>query len=638
MCWINWYVIYPWAEDTTQYTSSMNTAIKHRWPDDEWIRSDEKVALGQVRLSILDLTEAGHNPMFYSKKHGASSQKYNHQYMDTSHICISYNGEVYNYIEIRKELVDKGYIFSTGTDTEVILASYLEWWQKCVQRFNGMRAFCMYDMKKNILFLSRDRLGVKPLHYYYDEHHFLFSSEIKWLLAHTSLQINTKANINEKAVGMFFDLWFIPAPETIFKHVYKLDARQNLVYELSNKRICKETYFDIPEYQPVYDKAKLIKQGRELLQDAVNIRMRSDVPVWAFLSGWLDSSSVVGSMKELAEIDNIHTFSIWFEGKFDESPAITIAKDYFWSNHHHYYFTEKDAFDKVEEYVTLFDEPYADFWFLPTLKISELAKKHITVTLTWDGWDEIFWWYWSYPVIYAYMMMQKIPLRIRNLLFSCINSFKKTSDYSLLGKVREFLRFSREAKKESLFFDLFPEKKVASGYGVQYYQEKRKLFLDKPSYNLVEVERAYNLFYSTLSDNYLVKVDRATMKYGLEWRSPFLDYRFIAYSFTIPTEWKVGLRKTKKLMREICKDIVPPKILHLKKRGFTPPFYDYLFGENAKKELMDTIDRILHKNILPQHIHDMIVLAISNNNNNSRSILLKAYLFAKRYTYWVKTT
>lgn len=629
MCGINWYVI----KDTTSVSKmmdAMNQRINHRGPDDSGYWSDQHVALGQVRLSILDLSEAGHNPMFYGKEHGACSERYHPEHIKDSSVCITFNGEVYNYVELREALITEWYVFTTGTDTEVVIASYLHRWSDCVQQFNGMWALCIYDLEAKTLFFSRDRLGIKPLHYYHDGSSFIFSSEIKWILAVDDPTLNTASNLNSDAISMFFDLGFVPAPHTIFNNIYKLEARQNLLYDLKTQTFNKRYYYDFPDYIPEYDKKKLLEEWRALLQDAVKLRMRSDVPVWAFLSGGLDSSAVVGEMKSLTDASNLHTFSIWFEWTYDESEYIHIAKDYFWTNHHHYAFTEKDAFEKIEQYSKVFDEPYADFGFLPALKVSELAHDHIKVVLTGDGGDEVFGGYSSYPVVVLYEMAQKVPIRIRKVLLSCVQIIKKTSDYTLLWKIREFLRFSLYATTETLYFDLFPDKKVRSGYGLSYYAEKRKLFLDKPSYNLVEVERAYNLFYSTLSDNYLVKVDRATMEYGLEWRTPFLDWRLIEYSFRIPTEWKVTPRVTKKFMRELVKDIVPPEIVNLKKKGFTPPFYNYLFDPKNRSELTSTIQESLDTAVLPTQLQVQLTTALRDPaDSNNHSMLLKGYLFSK---------
>lgn len=615
----------------------MNQSINHRWPDDSGYWSDQQVAFGHVRLSILDLSQGWHNPMFYSKRNGACSETFHSENIEKADICITFNGEVYNYIELKEQLLCEWYVFTTTTDTEVVLASYLHRWQDCAKHFNGMRALCIYDITAKTLFFSRDRLGIKPLHYYHDGTKFVFSSEIKWILAIDNYSLNSASNVNNDAISMFFDLGFIPAPHTIFHNIYKLEARQNLLYDIKTQSFKKRYYYDFPDYKPEYDREKLLREWRELLKDAVKLRMRSDVPVWAFLSGGLDSSAVVGEMKSMTKISKVHTFSIWFEWTYDESEYINIAKDYFGSNHHHYRFQEADAFEKIVQYSKVFDEPYADFWFLPALKVSELAKDHIKVVLTWDGWDEVFGWYSSYPVVALYEKAQKVPKWIRKVLLSCVQIFKKTSDYTLVWKIREFLRFSLFADTDTLYFDLFPNKKVRSWYGISYYSEKRKLFLDKPSYNLVEVERAYNLFYSTLSDNYLVKVDRATMQYGLEWRTPFLDRRLIEYSFRIPTERKVTTKVTKKFMRELVKDIVAPEIVNLKKKWFTPPFYNYLFDPKNYWELKNTIQMSLDTQVLPTHIHTQLSNAIWDAlNTNNHSILLKWYLFAKRQQEWLK--
>jgi asparagine synthase (glutamine-hydrolysing) len=291
MCGINGF-----SSSNKQLIEEMNRRIKHRGPDDDGIYTDEKVSLGQVRLSIIDLSSAGHQPMSYEHK----GRK----------VYIVFNGEIYNFQDIRDDLEAKGYSFKSKTDTEVILASYLEYGTKCVEAFNGMWGFVIYDPEKNHLFCSRDRLGVKPLYYYWDQKSFIFSSELKGLLAHEHLKINQAENINHDAVDYFFSVGFVPSPTTIFKNVYKLEPRQNLLFNLKENSLSTEYYFDIPTFRPEYNHEALVKEGRELLCDAIRLRMIADVPVGAFLSGGLDSSAVVGLMQEHTDLSKLHTFSI----------------------------------------------------------------------------------------------------------------------------------------------------------------------------------------------------------------------------------------------------------------------------------------------------------------------------------------
>jgi len=288
----------------------MNNAIRHRGPDDEgvFILNSKScyIGLGHVRLAILDLSEKGHQPMGYNVKEDEII--YRDEELEKADIIIVYNGEVYNYLELKEKFnLDT----ETGTDTEIILKLYNKLGFDCVKEFNGMWAFCIFDKIRNLIFCSRDRLGVKPFYYYWNGEEFIFSSELKGILA--IKEINKKENINKEAVMLYFALGFIPSPYSIYKNTFKLEARQNLIFGLNKKEIKKHYYWELPDYNPVYDKDKLIEEGKKLLYDAVKIRMRSDVPVGAFLSGGLDSSTVVGIMREFIDLSKLHTFSIGFE-------------------------------------------------------------------------------------------------------------------------------------------------------------------------------------------------------------------------------------------------------------------------------------------------------------------------------------
>ena len=333
----------------------MNTTIEHRGPDDHGIfmRQNDTITLGlgQDRLSIVDLSPAGHQPMFYSRASGAHSASFHPS--DDQSLALVFNGEIYNFADLKTELQSLGYTFSTHSDTEVIFASYLEWGTDCVNRFNGMWAFALYDEKKDILFCSRDRFGKKPFYYFHDGRDFIFSSEIKGILVH-----NIPREIDPEAIDFYFTTGFIPAPWSIYKSVRKIEAGHNLIINTKTLEIQNERYYEIPEYTPTYDRNALIQEGKSLLEDATKIRMFADVPVGAFLSGGLDSSSVVAEMTKFVKKENLHTFSIGFEGKYDETPYITVVKDAFGTNHHHEYFKEKDFEGMIDGIQHFYDEPF----------------------------------------------------------------------------------------------------------------------------------------------------------------------------------------------------------------------------------------------------------------------------------------
>jgi asparagine synthase (glutamine-hydrolysing) len=351
---------------------SMNQAIKHRGPDGNSFFTDQNVSLGHGRLSIIDLSEAGAQPMSYKFKE--------------KELLIVFNGEIYNYLELKELLIVLGYSFFNHTDTEVILAAYLEWGEKCVEKFNGMWAFCIYNMNQNIFFCSRDRLGVKPFYYYYKNNQFIFSSELKAILKHTYLNINQFANLNKEAIELYFSLGYIPAPLTIYNNVFKLEAGHNININLDGDKFLKYSYYKLPQSNFTFTKDELIHSGKELFEDSVRLRMRSDVSVGAFLSGGLDSSAVVGNMKKFTKLENLNTFSIGFESKkYDESEYINIAKDFFHSKHHHHIFNESDFNDTWPLYSQIFDEPFGDYSSFPSYNVCKMAAKNgVKVVLSGD--------------------------------------------------------------------------------------------------------------------------------------------------------------------------------------------------------------------------------------------------------------
>lgn len=542
--------------------TGMNGLLDHRGPDGKSTYVDDKLSLGHARLSIIDLSDAGNQPMFYE-----------HQ---GKKVGVVFNGEIYNYIELRERLAALGYNFSTDSDTEVLLVSYLEWGEECLLHFNGMWAFSLFDIEKQTLFCSRDRLGVKPFYYFLSADKFLFSSELKSLVSHRDLDINTPANIDKEAVELFFSLGYIPSPLTIYKSVKKLEAGHNLIYDLGRKRVIKHySYFEIANLKEAGTTEDLLQEGREILTDSVKLRMRSDVPVGAFLSGGLDSSTVVGEMKNFTDAAKLHTFSIGFEEKkYDESHYINLVKDFFQTRHHHHIYQEEEFKDMWSIISNVFDEPFADYSAFASYSVCKLASKDVTVVLSGDGGDEIFGGYPIYSYGYIFGRLQKFPLSIRQWLWKI---FKTGKGGSKSSKFAELLRmsfyhagefYSQQLKGERYKPDVF----------VEWTKEKLTHCLALAENDLAEALRIYDLLFNTLADNYLVKVDRTSMANSIEVRSPFLDYRFINYAQKIPRKLKVNTSDNKILMRKIIKDIVPAEILTRSKMGFTPPIHTWLYN------------------------------------------------------------
>ncbi len=598
----------------------MNEAIKHRGPDDEGVFTDQDVSLGHVRLSTVDLSTAGRQPMTY--EHAGKTA------------TVVLDGEMYNFMDIREKLEGKGHRFRSATYDEVAVASYLEWGFECIKLFNGAWALAIYDPAKKILFCSRDILGVRPFYYYLDGNRFIFSSELKGILSHRYLSLNERRNINRQAVDLYFTLGFIPSPYTIYNGVFKLEPRRNLIFNLVDERIEKWFYYTIPKYRPVNDYEKLVEEGKSILKDAVRLRMIADVPVGALLSGGLDSSTIVSFMSQLIDVKNMHTFSIGFEGDYDETPFANIIKDYFETNHHHHHFAQRDFEDLIETYSFIYDEPFSDYSGFPTYMICKKARDHITVALTGEGGDEIFGGYPEYVAGCRIDFIRKIP-RLLRIILSRIPAKRNLSSY-------ESLFLLKKAFYVSLYDPQFFYEKALEGEVVlpevcrAWMREKLQFCVPYGGGSMAETLRLYDLLFHTGGDNWLVKTDRASMSNGLEVRSPFLDHRFIEFSQKVPTRWKVDLFHTKKLMREMIEDLLPPQIVQRKKQGFVPPMQEWILDKKYESFIAHSLEML--KDLSPEHYHFFRERVLKSDGRLYGLYKIRLFLFGKWMDRWIKRT
>ena len=600
----------------------MNQKLNHRGPDGRNYFVQEGLSLGHSRLSIIDISDAGTQPMMYQK--------------NKKKLSIVFNGEIYNYIELKNILIQLGYEFFSSSDTEVIMAAYLEWGESCVSKFNGMWSFCIYDFENQILFCSRDRLGVKPFYYYIQDNKFIFSSELKSILSHEELNIPTISNIDHDAVDLYFSLGYIPAPYTIYKNVFKLLAGSNLIFNLRDSLIRKiYSYYSVPNKKDNINKDELLEEGKHILRDSVGLRMRSDVPVGAFLSGGLDSSTVVGEMRHFCDIKNLHTFSIGFDNKnYDESNYIDIVKNHFRTQHHHHIFNEQDFNSIWSDYSYIFDEPFGDYSSFPSYKVCNMARQNVTVSLSGDGGDEIF---GGYPIYNTGFILEKIkvlPLKLIKLLFKATSSIKNTSPHLL--RLNELLKLSMH-EPSNFYNHMFSESRYKPSLYNDWTSEKMAEALEISGNNIGEALRIYDLLNNTLSDNYLVKVDRTSMANSIEVRSPFLDFRFIEFSQKIPTSLKFNLYGNKILMREIIKDILPKSIIKRNKMGFTPPIDNWLYQNISDQKFL------YYKNYLKQFnpdLHEFYELKlISEKNSYIKDLyMIRLVIFGNWFETWIKNS
>ncbi len=556
----------------------MCDTIIHRGPDDEGILIDAHVGIGMRRLSIIDL-HTGKQPI--SNEDGS--------------IWIVFNGEIYNFFELRVELEKKGHRFSTRTDTEVIVHAYEEYGENCPQKLNGMFAFAIWDKPKNLVFLARDRIGIKPLYYYFDRNRLVFGSEIKAMLEAGEIP----KRIDLQALDNFLTFEYIPAPLSIFQDIKKLPAGYTLTFH--NKNIRLKNYWELHFKTNGHAEMKIQKDIRDLLQDSVRIRLISDVPLGAFLSGGIDSSTIVALMSRVMDRP-VKTFSIGFEDStYNELKyARIIAKTF--NTEHHEFIIKPDAVELTENLLNYLDEPFGDFSIFPTYLVSKMAREFVTVVLSGDGGDELFAGYDTYIADKMYLRYLKLPPFLRNgLLKKMMNLIPPSSKKKgLINKVKRFVEgtalpedlrhvrwmiFLQEAEKEQLYHP-----NMRSGiFEKDSYRFIRNHFQNIAYHKQDETNQQLYVDIKTyLVDDILVKVDRMSMATSLEARVPFLDYRFVELCASIPSHLKLNGRKTKYILKKSMEDLLPREILYRGKEGFSIPIKNWL-----KKELKPMMTDVL---------------------------------------------
>jgi len=548
----------------------------YRGPDDSGTYIDVKsgVHFGHNRLSIQDVSSHGHQP-FVS---------------DCFNYIIVFNGEVYNFKDIRIELMNLGYNFISSSDTEVVLYSYKEWGIKCIDRFIGMFAFSILDKVENKLFLVRDRAGVKPLYYYVSGKEFLFSSEIKSFHKHP----NFKKELNEDILPYYFQFGYISAPHSIFKNCYKLEAGHYLEYTITDSKYDIHKYWDVNDY---YKKQKIDKSESEvlydlenLLDDAIDLRMVSDVPVGMFLSGGYDSS-LVSSILSKKQGKEINTFTIGFnDEKYNEAKHAKSIANYLGTNHTEYYMQDKDMLELVETLPFHYDEPFGDSSALPTMVVSKLAKEHVKVALSADGGDEAFCGYSKYFFLNKFQNIFSSRFKKKILKFSLnnisensidkINEFlpKNLKQTNIKDKYNKFKRAINSDSLENMFENAssyVDKKDVKDLLNIKLNNSLHPLFENKSNLSFLNYMMSvdYNAF---MNDDILTKVDRATMSVSLEGREPLLDHRIIEYLARVPENLKYKNKQGKYLLRQILYKYLPKDMVDKPKSGFQVPLEEWL--------------------------------------------------------------
>lgn len=546
----------------------MTNILSHRGPDAEGFYYNGFVGLGHRRLSVLDLSSRANQPMY----------SHNNRYL------MVYNGEVYNYKEIAANLKKnspawKSQKFNTSSDTEIILEAFSEYGCDFIHQLNGMFAIAIYDTENEELFLFRDRLGIKPLYYYWDEKNIAFASELKSL---TSIS-NIPKKINYVAIRDFLHLGYIPAPSSIYQNINKLEAGSYI--KISKSILSKYKYWDIKKKikdTVESDLKKSIVQLSDLLITSVQYQLESDVPSGIFLSGGIDSSLIAAHAVLLSSV-KVNTFSIGFEeNKVDESKHARIIANYLKTSHHEFIVSHKDALSVIDKALSIYDEPFADSSSIPTLLISELAKKHVTVTLSGEGGDELFMGYGSYmwanrlnnPFI---KMFRKLTSEIFLHLPSRYKRVARLLDYPSERRIENHI-FSQEQY-------LFSESEINILLEKEYNPLHTEL--DLVIYNYLnggrkllpmELQALFDLQYY-LPDDLLTKIDRASMQFSLETRVPYLDHRIVEFALNLSPHLKYKKGISKYILKEILYNHIPKKLFERPKQGFSIPLNKWLRNE-----------------------------------------------------------
>jgi asparagine synthase (glutamine-hydrolysing) len=536
----------------------MCTAIKHRGPDADGFYFDGICGLGHSRLSIIDLSEVANQPMF------SANERY----------VMIYNGEVYNYGELAKQIEVP---LKTHSDSEVILELFSKLNLRAIYQFNGMFAIAIYDRELQELYLIRDRIGVKPIYYFWDEQNFAFASELKALreLPHISKELN------HTAVSAFLHLGYVPAPHSIYKHIYKMAAGSWL--KINKEGLTSGKYWDLRE--KIYDTAtqgKLSLLNREveaksqlkkLLHSSVNYRLISDVPLGVFLSGGIDSSTVTAIATQESNTQ-VKTFSIGFtESKFNEAAHAQAVAKALNTNHHEFMVSVKEAQAWIPHLLDIYDEPFADSSAIPTLLVSKLARQHVTVVLGGDGGDELFLGYGMYQ--WANRLSQTLWRNVRRPVSQSLgllsgNKYQKAKSLFAYPNRQELAGhiFSQEQH-------LFSRREIDRLLVYQMPNFTYPSFKLKRDLNAMEQQALFDLEYY-LPDDLLVKVDRATMRFGLEGRFPLLDFRVIEFAINLHPDLKYHKGESKYLLKQVLYDYLPAKMFDRHKQGFAIPLIDWL--------------------------------------------------------------
>src|SRR5690554_215043 len=576
--------------------TKMTDLIAHRGADAQgvYLNEDKTCGLGHRRLSILDLSESANQPM-HSK---------------CGNFSIVYNGELYNFKALRKTLEEEGAQFFTASDTEVVLQAFIAWGPKCVERFNGMFAFAVWNNKTEELFLFRDRLGIKPLYYAWDEQTLYFASELKAIAPFID-----QKDWDEKAIQHYFRLGYIPAPHSIYKAVRKLEEGSFLQFDKADFLIKK--YWELEgkvEKKTLSDENEAKTEYHELLKSSVEMRLQSDVPFGVFLSGGIDSSTVAAVAQSISD-QPISTFSIGFEeADFDESQYAKKVAEHLGTNHHEFSLSHREVQDLIADIPSWYDEPFADASALPTYLVSKMASGKVKMVLTGDGGDEQFMGYGMYTWADRLTTLKTMRWFLKKGLAASSNINKQRASH--------YFDFNKDEHLPSHIFSvdqgLYNSKQLKHYFRFQEEYSPLQLGKTKRPLLVSEQQSFYDLKYY-LPGDLLTKVDRATMQNGLEARVPLLDHRLVEFSLNLDEKLKRKVGDSKYLLKKVLYEYIPAAFFNRPKWGFGIPLNLWL--SNELKPLLD------------QYVNEEALSKYSFYKVNEIMELKKQYLEGKTYLF-----
>lgn len=560
---------------------AMNGVIGHRGPDGDGFHIEPGVGLGHRRLAIID-PEGGKQPV-YNEDHS---------------VVVTYNGEIFNFMDVEAELVKRGHTFRTRCDTEVIVHAWEEWGVDCLARFNGMFAFAVWDKRQKTLFLARDRLGVKPLYYAeLADGRIVFGSELKALLVHPDVP----RRIDPHAVEEYFAFGYVPDPKTIYRDVRKLEPGAYICVRRGDP-VKPVRYWEVPlagERVMAGTPEDWAHELRARLQESVRKRLVSDVPLGAFLSGGIDSSAVVALMREIGT-DKLLTCSIGFrEPQYDESEFARMVAEGKQTDHKTEV-VEASDYSLLEKLVDIYDEPYADSSAIPTYRVCQLARRHVTVALSGDGGDEDFIGYRRYRLFaMEERLRSRLPLAVRKPIFGALGRMYPKLDWApqfVRGKTTfqalardtvdaymHAISIAEEHTRGQMYSESFRRELQGYSAGEVFREHARGKEFSDP---LALVQ--YLDYKTYLPGDILTKVDRASMAHSLEVRTPFLDYEFVEWASKLPSSIKLRGSEGKHILKRALEPVLPREVLYRTKQGFAVPL-DMWFRGSLRTRLADTV-------------------------------------------------